>query len=100
MEHAFSQIDEIVAGGSENLAEGNIGAGLELDVVGKEFHAGPDFFSWCAKDREDLVELVEVGVARKERYAQQQLRKDATDSPDVNALEEKENRGMLLCIVK
>jgi hypothetical protein len=44
--------------------------------------------------------LVEVGVARKERYAQQQLRKDATDSPDVNALEEKENRGMLLCIVK
>ena len=69
---------------------------VEFEVVRKLLDAWPAFslkgmsyqelaYSWCAAEREDFAQLINVTRAREEHLSQDKLSKDAASGPNVDS---------------
>mmetsp|Transcript_15914 Transcript_15914/g.62183 ORF Transcript_15914/g.62183 Transcript_15914/m.62183 type:complete len:368 (-) Transcript_15914:146-1249(-) len=85
VQHAAQEVQALLVEAGHGLRpRAALPAREERVVVGQVLDALPDSVAGRAADLEDLVELVDLRVARKERVQQQQLGEDAADRPDVD----------------
>ena len=75
-------------GGREKEGEGNGGreGGREGEGDGRyRFADRPDFIIWCSKHVDNAVDLMNIRLAGKEGFLQQQLSEYASDSPGMES---------------